>query len=157
MRRLPPRATRTDTLFPYTTLFRSIGHAPGRDADIVRHRVEQVRLITQTVVERVGPELPLKLHIRDSDLLVDIVLGLTSAPRIGGSFPAGLDRRQRTDTHCVCRADQASLFLPPPTSSAACLSDRSTMSVPPGLVHASPRLACPLHSPFPRRPFFSRP
>src|SRR3546814_7005470 len=39
-----------------------IGHAPGRDADIVRHRVEQVRLITQTVVERVGPELPLKLH-----------------------------------------------------------------------------------------------
>src|SRR3546814_17250604 len=71
-----------------------IGHAPGRDADIVRHRVEQVRLITQTVVERVGPELPLKLHIRDSDLLVDIVLGLTSAPRIGGSFPGGLDRSE---------------------------------------------------------------
>src|SRR3546814_16366358 len=28
MRRLPPRATRTDTLFPYTTLFRAI--APAR-------------------------------------------------------------------------------------------------------------------------------
>src|SRR3546814_14285870 len=27
MRRLPPRSTRTDTLFPYTTLFRS---PPGR-------------------------------------------------------------------------------------------------------------------------------
>src|SRR3546814_17330077 len=26
MRRLPPRSTRTDTLFPYTTLFRSLGH-----------------------------------------------------------------------------------------------------------------------------------
>src|SRR3546814_16562487 len=25
MRRLPPRSTRTDTLFPYTTLFRSLG------------------------------------------------------------------------------------------------------------------------------------
>src|SRR3546814_3093088 len=29
MRRRPPRSTRTDTLFPYTTLFRSAGrHAP---------------------------------------------------------------------------------------------------------------------------------
>src|SRR3546814_4097818 len=27
MIRLPPRATRTDTLFPYTTLFRSVGVA----------------------------------------------------------------------------------------------------------------------------------
>src|SRR3546814_12154150 len=27
MIRAPPRATRTDTLFPYTTLFRSPGHA----------------------------------------------------------------------------------------------------------------------------------
>src|SRR3546814_12358905 len=26
MIRLPPRSTRTDTLFPYTTLFRSTGH-----------------------------------------------------------------------------------------------------------------------------------
>src|SRR3546814_3117292 len=26
MRRRPPRSTRTDTLFPYTTLFRSIGY-----------------------------------------------------------------------------------------------------------------------------------
>src|SRR3546814_15045711 len=29
MIRLPPRSTRTDTLFPYTTLFRSRGRAPG--------------------------------------------------------------------------------------------------------------------------------
>src|SRR3546814_12499528 len=33
MIRLPPRSTRTDTLFPYTTLFRSIGL-------IVNHGVE---------------------------------------------------------------------------------------------------------------------
>src|SRR3546814_16450993 len=37
MIRRPPRSTRTDTLFPYTTLFRShddafaAGHAPGHD------------------------------------------------------------------------------------------------------------------------------
>src|SRR3546814_16751381 len=30
MIRRPPRATRTDTLFPYTTLFRSIGRATAR-------------------------------------------------------------------------------------------------------------------------------
>src|SRR3546814_9528637 len=31
MIRRPPRSTRTDTLFPYTTLFRSPGQAQGRD------------------------------------------------------------------------------------------------------------------------------
>src|SRR3546814_3961141 len=30
MIRRPPRSTRTDTLFPYTTLFRSREHRPGR-------------------------------------------------------------------------------------------------------------------------------
>src|SRR3546814_2062226 len=30
MIRRPPRSTRTDTLFPYTTLFRSPADAPGR-------------------------------------------------------------------------------------------------------------------------------
>src|SRR3546814_7543831 len=33
MIRLPPRSTRTDTLFPYTTLFRSDRRAPYRRAD----------------------------------------------------------------------------------------------------------------------------
>src|SRR3546814_1102918 len=32
MIRRPPRSTRTDTLFPYTTLFRSQDPAPGRTA-----------------------------------------------------------------------------------------------------------------------------
>src|SRR3546814_7089459 len=36
MIRRPPRSTRTDTLFPYTTLFRSAGQPHGEDA--VRHR-----------------------------------------------------------------------------------------------------------------------
>src|SRR3546814_1455202 len=35
MIRRPPRSTRTDTLFPYTTLFRSLGFCPG---DMERHR-----------------------------------------------------------------------------------------------------------------------
>src|SRR3546814_12789344 len=44
MIRRPPRATRTDTLFPYTTLFRSSGQ-PGRRAPTA-HRKE-------------GPEAPI--------------------------------------------------------------------------------------------------
>src|SRR3546814_2872563 len=37
MIRRPPRSTRTDTLFPYTTLFRSAGHAlAGRLGDGLR-------------------------------------------------------------------------------------------------------------------------
>src|SRR3546814_17428191 len=34
MLRLPPRSTRTDTLFPYTTLFRSLPVQAGRDEEI---------------------------------------------------------------------------------------------------------------------------
>src|SRR3546814_1338263 len=36
MIRRPPRSTRTDTLFPYTTLFRSEGEDVGRQARVVR-------------------------------------------------------------------------------------------------------------------------
>src|SRR3546814_2353541 len=41
MLRRPPRATRTDTLFPYTTLFRSVQHhhvAAVAGGEIVQHR-----------------------------------------------------------------------------------------------------------------------
>src|SRR3546814_12426838 len=50
MIRRPPRSTRTDTLFPYTTLFRSVLHArieragAGAEADAVDvRRIEAVR------------------------------------------------------------------------------------------------------------------
>src|SRR3546814_12998107 len=38
MRRRPPRSTRTDTLFPYTTLFRSLREIRPIDADPGRPR-----------------------------------------------------------------------------------------------------------------------
>src|SRR3546814_9095999 len=38
MIRRPPRSTRTDTLFPYTTLFRSLSHAVRADqGDVLTH------------------------------------------------------------------------------------------------------------------------
>src|SRR3546814_16781246 len=36
MIRRPPRSTRTDTLFPYTTLFRSSSAQPGQDVGQLR-------------------------------------------------------------------------------------------------------------------------
>src|SRR3546814_3042096 len=36
MIRRPPRSTRTDTLFPYTTLFRSIAYSPGNDLALIQ-------------------------------------------------------------------------------------------------------------------------
>src|SRR3546814_17766738 len=46
----PPRSTRTDTLFPYTTLFRSrrhVGRLPQADPDRVRsdHRIRGFELL----------------------------------------------------------------------------------------------------------------
>src|SRR3546814_16912795 len=43
MLRRPPRSTRTDTLFPYTTLFRSTGGADFNDHQLVWAKLDQVR------------------------------------------------------------------------------------------------------------------
>src|SRR3546814_14214254 len=51
MTRRPPRPTRTDTLFPYTTLFRSPGHEIGADLP-----AEAGDGIVQDRVERLGPD-----------------------------------------------------------------------------------------------------
>src|SRR3546814_19950663 len=56
MIRRPPRSTRTDTLFPYTTLFRShTGHRDrlaGRTAALGQGDVEQPRRFARVVVEQ---------------------------------------------------------------------------------------------------------
>src|SRR3546814_10832989 len=49
MIRRPPRSTRTDTLFPYSTLFRSLGYAQsnngsGRGSSSFRWREKEIRI-----------------------------------------------------------------------------------------------------------------
>src|SRR3546814_2504708 len=62
MIRRPPRSTRTDTLFPYTTLFRSSGSCPelgadrrdgpfDDDGDAVEHRGTRQRIQHRSVIE----------------------------------------------------------------------------------------------------------
>src|SRR3546814_18240571 len=47
MIRRPPRSTRTDTLFPYTTLFRSVSVLTGEE--IQRYNSDSIQRITQDV------------------------------------------------------------------------------------------------------------
>src|SRR3546814_3281184 len=71
MIRRPPRPTRTDTLFPYTTLFRSIGDAvslnpqplpPRESAQIASTYVGEVAQLAPALANRVG-ELTLSSRI----------------------------------------------------------------------------------------------
>src|SRR3546814_4812323 len=50
MRRRPPRSTRTDTLFPYTTLFRS----PRNDRAVACHRYPAAHPIDARLREQLG-------------------------------------------------------------------------------------------------------
>src|SRR6056297_549785 len=69
MIRRPPRSTRTDTLFPYTTLFRSTAglepgaglFAPDTAGAEHRHRLCRVELLAAIVLE-FGEGLRVRIH-----------------------------------------------------------------------------------------------
>src|SRR3546814_6419174 len=58
MLRRPPRSTRTDTLFPYTTLFRSRLPLAAHGARGALHAVEQARLLHDGLVLFQDLDLP---------------------------------------------------------------------------------------------------
>src|SRR3546814_3758271 len=66
MIRRPPRSTRTDTLFPYTTLFRSTEERIAAELDLGRHADAVAELETLTrahpLRERLWGELMLSLY-----------------------------------------------------------------------------------------------
>src|SRR3546814_8297875 len=70
MIRRPPRSTRTDTLFPYTTLFRSQAEQhrrhPERQGDLPRRRRLQLREVH--VRRRQAHRLPLRSEEHTSEL-----------------------------------------------------------------------------------------
>src|SRR3546814_20923047 len=76
MIRRPPRSTRTDTLFPYTTLFRSARDAPaGRGAVGDARAVPCVRLGHRARGWRVGGALHRSTLVRGAAYAVGIPLG----------------------------------------------------------------------------------
>src|SRR3546814_10853432 len=54
MRRRPPRSTRTDTLFPYTTLFRSPRHRQAHTLDPAIFRAALAHHHVEAVSTRIG-------------------------------------------------------------------------------------------------------
>src|SRR3546814_19308426 len=116
MIRQPPRSTRTDTLFPYTTLFRSNEH-PEEDSLAVRARVGSVATehlsdlvgvmsdtkLVQTVSERLQPlgtsevdpssgEHPIDRRVEGDEL--DVGQSIDELPE-GNRAVIGLDRPRR--------------------------------------------------------------
>src|SRR3546814_1648898 len=113
MRRRPPRSTRTVTLFPYTTLFRS---APGRslaaDADIHRQKLGDAKPDRRAVHgadhgfrahEQVNPALVLH-HADLRDVQFPARVGIDLGPRLESG--SGAEDRSRVGQH-----DRADLFV----------------------------------------------
>src|SRR3546814_10822508 len=115
MLRRPPRSTRTDTLFPYTTLFRSIGRG---DDDLVARidrrdeRVEQRVLaadvdadLVEPVVEAVvAAELAADRFLERDGAVDQRIFGLAGADRLDrrfldeiGGIEIGLARAEADD------------------------------------------------------------
>src|SRR3546814_3407996 len=82
MRRRPPRSTRTDTLFPYTTLFRSdqVWHSGQHPADL------------GSIGEGVGLADPAEAERTERSALLR--LGADGGPDLGDG-----DRRLRSEEH----------------------------------------------------------
>src|SRR3546814_17622956 len=125
MIRRPPRSTRTDTLFPYTTLFRS---GDRRLEGEQRHRVMGARLRVDPV-QHAGGVQPVAPH-RPAGPRPDRVVQEGVACEVGG--PGQLLRPPQP----VCRAARAVAFADtpapqPPREPAAPVQHR-TVAPPPG-------------------------
>src|SRR3546814_18998729 len=87
MRRRPPRSTRTDTLFPYTTLFRSAGRGHGEGYGL--RPIARCDLLQPAadIVERLVPAHPLPAGIAG-------LLGPGAAERLHKPFATVPDLRR---------------------------------------------------------------
>src|SRR3546814_13461902 len=64
MIRGPPRTTRTDSLFPYTTLFRSRGHRRIERREAGRFAIAGCRIACKTRIMLSQPRLALRKRLR---------------------------------------------------------------------------------------------
>src|SRR3546814_3513190 len=111
MIRRPPRSTRTDTLFPYTTLFRSVerrrlevghvavelGRAPHGLAGVVHDVVEPAAGAGQVLAERLHARRVAQVEAVDLEPvapLVDVGLAAVAQRRVTGA--AGGDDQRPT-------------------------------------------------------------
>src|SRR3546814_7673286 len=69
MIRRPPRSTRTDTLFPYTTLFRSVHPVEQAGLDVPDRAFAQVIVAAQDALDRIvrGHRMPSPSLVRSEE------------------------------------------------------------------------------------------
>src|SRR3546814_2541581 len=104
MRRRPPRSTRTDTLFPYTTLFRSLGEVVATVVEHAQPVVRDLRIGAVQVddVERtVGQAAIGQVVIQAVGALRQPVRGAQAGPAVGAlhEFVAEAQAQVRSEEH----------------------------------------------------------
>src|SRR3546814_7686670 len=110
MIRLPPRSTRTYTLFPYTTLFRSRWHAPAgaRPGDLYREfglvDLRDHQPIAWRIFERDVDLLAIDLDMLVADL--HLVLGPAD-----GDLPLGRSEEHTSELQSLMRISYAVFCL----------------------------------------------
>src|SRR3546814_9553220 len=101
MKRRPPRSTRTDTLFPYTTLFRSAEDLRGAQAQLVLQRVQFGVDVDRRAGAGLAKVLDLRLEVGDGLFEVEVVRvhrragtrehdSLADGPGSGRTRPCGM-------------------------------------------------------------------
>src|SRR3546814_14230747 len=90
MIRRPPRSTRTDTLFPYTTLFRSVGNPAAKDHFSAHDRRRRADIIIALLNLAVG--------VRQIDVDLSVVA------EIGAELAAGRIQRDQAGVDEIGRA-----------------------------------------------------
>src|SRR3546814_16548832 len=114
MIRPPPRSTRTDTLFPYTTLFRSSAApvALPRLPRGARRKFRKSPIIPSHLIALTAPVAPclsLLRNARPAPLQDSAIFAAAIAPRLWQNYPDALRHRseeRRVGKECVstCRS-----------------------------------------------------
>src|SRR3546814_3967184 len=91
---LPPRSTRTDTLFPYTTLFRAYGDTPQRSDGQDPHSMSPPRLPERSI--RANPVRPAPKRSDSRRFGEGPPDARAGSPR---ARHRGVDRRWRSEEH----------------------------------------------------------
>src|SRR3546814_9817080 len=106
MIRRPPRSTRTDTLFPYTTLFRSAAVVAAQQAEVaelVDVAADRLRRDVEVVGERLDGDEATLAHQGD-DLLLALVQLAARRPRQVGRAGGSCCRHCRSSPAEIGRA-----------------------------------------------------
>src|SRR3546814_1834932 len=80
----PPRSTRTDTLLPYTTLFRSYSAFGARGSEVSPGSLLQYQLVQRQVRYRTAKPLVLLLQVLHPSRLIGLQAAIFFAPPIVG-------------------------------------------------------------------------